>query len=173
MWNYHAVWKVLEELLGDLKQREAEIPEDFLTKLKAAHGNINIMKADPTHEDIMDKVEEQLNNLEGQLIYLAEDRIGSDYADKWLTKIKEARESEPEVSRAKPFSPGVPRADYWIRLTVGDVIKRPDIEKMASELDLSIKEESASTIIVHGEETKVKSLVKAMTRKMGEEKGRE
>jgi hypothetical protein len=172
MWNYYAVWKVLEELLGDLKERNVEIPTDFLTKLKAAHGNINILKADHTYEDTMQKVEEQLNNLEGQLVYLAENRVGPEYADKWIARIKDARESEPQVSRARPFSPGVPRADYWIRLTIGEVIRDGEIRKMASDLGLSIKEEDADTVIVHGEEAKVKSLVKKMTAKMREERDR-
>ncbi len=172
MWNYYAVWRVLEELLGDLKERDVEIPADFLTKLKAAHGNINILKADPTYEDTMKKVEEQLNNLEGQLVYLAENRVGPEYADKWIARIRQARESEPEVSRAKPFSPGVPRADYWIRLTIGEVIRLEEIKEMASDLGLSIKAEDTDTVIVHGKEAKVKRLVKNMTAKMREERNR-
>ncbi len=172
MWNYYAIWRVLEELLGNLKERDVEIPADFLTKLKAVHGNINILKADPTYEDTMKMVEEQLNNLEGQLVYLAENRVGPDYADNWIARIKKARESEPEVSRAKPFSPGVPRADYWIRLTLGEVIRGEEIKEMASNLGLSIKEEDPDTVIVHGEEAKVKSLVKNMTAKMREERDR-
>ncbi len=172
MWNYYAVWRVLEELLGDLKERDVEIPAGFLTKLKAVHGNINILKADPTYEDTMVEVEEQLNNLEGQLVYLAENKVGPEYADKWIARIKQARESEPEVSRARPFSPGVPRADYWIRLTVGEVIREEEIKEMTSELGLSIKEEDPDTVIIHGEEAKVKSLVKNMTAKMREERDR-
>lgn len=172
MWNYYGVWKVLEDLAKDLKARGADMPADFMTKLKAVHGSINVLKADPTYEETIEMVEEELNDLEGQLVYLAENHVSSSYADEWLVKIKEARESEPGIPRAKPFSPGVPRADYWIRLTIGDVIKREYIEEMASELGLSIKEEDEDTVIVHGVESKVKDLVKDMTAKMREERGR-
>jgi len=168
MWNYYAVWKALEELMGDLKEKGIEIPAGFLTKLKAVHGNINILKADPTYEDTMEQVEEQLNNLEGQLIYLAENGVSPEYADEWIAKVKEARESESEIPRAKPFSPGVPRAHYWIRLTIGDIIDRDELEKMTLEQDLSIKEEGADTVIVHGERSKVKALVKEITLKTRE-----
>jgi hypothetical protein len=172
MWNYYGVWKVLETLLGDLKEKGVEPPEDFLSKLKAVHGIINIFMQDTTYDESQIKLEEDLNEIEGQLIYLAEREVSNDYADAWIAKIKTARDSEPEVPHAKPFSVGVPRADYWLRLTVGDIIDKDDLQKMATEQGLSVKEEDPETVIVHGDEAKVKALVKEMTAKQREKKDR-
>lgn len=172
MWNYYGVWKVLEDLLGDLRGRGIEPPKNFMSKLKAVHGMISIFMQDTTYDESQIKLEEELNDIEGQLIYLAEKQVSNAYADEWIAKIKEARESEPEVSHAKPFSVGVPRTDYWLRLTIGDVIDKDELQTMVSEQGLSIKEEDPETVIVHGEEAKVKALVKAMTAKMREKKDR-
>jgi hypothetical protein len=73
----------------------------------------------------------------------------------------------------KGFPKGVPRSDYWIRLTIGDIIPADELREMAAKYNLSLKEESAEQIVVHGEQSIVKQLVKEMTEKQREKQDRD
>jgi hypothetical protein len=103
----------------------------------------------------------------------AEQEVGVEFAKEWLEKITAARNAEPgEPVVDKGFPKGVPRSDYWIRLTVGDIIPSDELRALAAKYNLSIKEESADQVVVHGEQSIVKQLVKEMTEKQRERKDR-
>ena len=115
----------------------------------------------------------QLTDLEMELMTAAELKVGEDFAKEWFGKIDAARKAEPgEPMVDKGFPKGVPRSDYWIRLTVGEIIPGDELREMAAKYNLSLKEESTDQIVVHGEQSIVKQLVKEMTKKQRERQDR-
>jgi hypothetical protein len=169
--DYLALWKVFEELITELKKKGINITDQTMKKLRGSRATINIYAADPSYQQTSADLMTQLTELEMELMTLAEQEIGYEFANDWLEKIDAARKAEPSTPALyKGFPQGVPRSDYWIRFTVGDTIPLDELQKMAAEYKLSIKEESSDQVLVHGEKNKVKQLVKTMTEKQREKR---
>ena len=171
--DYLELWKVFEHLITELKKKGVSISDQTMKKLRGARATINIYTADPTYQQTAADLMTQLTDLEMSLMTLAEQQVGVEFAKEWLEKITVARNAEPREPIAdKGFPKGVPRSDYWIRLTIGDIILADDLRELASKYNLALKEESAEQVVVHGEQSIVKQLVKEMTEKQRERKDR-
>ena len=171
--DYLALWKVFEELMTELKKKGVKISDETMKRLRSTRATINIYKADPSYGQTSELLMSYLTDLEMELMTHAEQDIGMEYANAWLKKISAARKAEPgEGGLDRGFPKGVPRSDYWIRFTVGETIPGDELRAMASESGLSIKEESQDHVIIHGEQSKVKQLVKQLTEKQRERKDR-
>lgn len=162
--DYFALWKVLEELVTELKKKGVNISDLTMKKLRGARATINIYVADPSYQQTSADLMTQLTELETGLMTLAEQEVGPEFASEWLKKITATREVEPSSPMIdKGFPKGVPRSDYWIRLTIGDTISIDEVREMAAKHNLTIKEETPEQVIVHGEQSRVRQLVKMMT----------
>jgi hypothetical protein len=169
--DYLALWNVFEELITELKKKGVTVSNQTMKTLRGSRATINIYAADPSYQQTSADLMAQLTELEMNLMTLAEQKVGPEFANKWLEKITAAREAEPSTPTLdKGFPKGVPRSDYWIRLTIGDAIPLDELQEMAAEHKLSIKEESSDQVIVHGDKSKVKQLVKTMTEKQREKR---
>jgi hypothetical protein len=162
--DYFALWKALEELLTELKKKGVNVPDLTMKRLRGARATINIYVADPSYQQTSADLMTQLTELEMELMTLAEQEVGPEFANDWLKRIATAREAEPSSPMVdKGFPKGVPRSDYWIRLTIGDTISIDEVREMATKHDLTVKEETPEQVIVHGEQSRVRQLVKMMT----------
>ncbi|MGD2072102.1 MAG: DUF2096 family protein [Candidatus Thorarchaeota archaeon] len=172
--DYLSLWKVFEELITELKKKGITVSDQTMKKLRGARATINIYTADPTYQQTAADLMTQLTDLEMELMTLGEQQVGEEFTKEWLEKITAARNAEPKDSVVdKGFPKGVPRSDYWIRLTIGDTIPSDELREMAAKHNLSIKEESTDQVVVHGEQKIVKLLVKEMTEKQRERKDRD
>jgi hypothetical protein len=173
MENYLAVWKTLEELAITLKKNGVRISDTTMEKLRSTKATINIYEMDPTYGDTIELIEGYLGDLEATLVSLAEKERGEDFAEKWLRQIAEARSKETEETETTgKFVPGVPRSDYWIRIRTDENITREILLNTADKHDLSTREQEEGRIVIHGEESKVKSAVREMAKIMREKKGK-
>lgn len=173
MENYLAVWKTLEELAVSLKKNGVHTSDTLMERLRSTRAIINIYEADPTYGDTIEVIESYLGDLEANLVSLAEQELGKDFADEWLRRISEARSKETEGTKTVGrFVPGVPRSDYWIRIRIDDTISREELQDMAAEQGLSTREQEADYVVVHGEEGKVKEIVREMAKKIRKKKGK-
>ena len=173
MKNYRAVWKVLEELTTTLKKNGVDIFPETIEELRSSRAMINIYNADPTYEDTVQPIESYLGDLEVKLMTLAQKEMGEDFVNEWLRRIFEARQKDQkkeEVTRG--FIPGVPRSDYWIRVRIGDTIASEELRQKAANQGLSTRDEGAEFVIVHGERSKVKQLIREIAKKMRKRKKR-
>ena len=169
--DYLALWKVFEGLITELKKNGVSITDQTMKKLRGSRATINIYAADPSYQQTSADLMAQLTELEMELMTLAEQQVGSEFANEWLKKIDTARQAEPSTPILdKGFPQGVPRSDYWIRLTIGDAISLDELQEVAAEHKISIKEETSEQVIVHGEKSKVKQLIKTMTEKQREKR---
>lgn len=173
MENYSAAWKVLEELVPALKAKGVSIPDHIAKKLRSTRATIAIYEADPTYEETITTVETYLVDLESELLNLAEKEVGKEYSSDWLEKIGKARHSKPEpVGAKRGFPSGVPRGDYWIRIEIGDTVTIDELRETAINQGLTLKEESPKLVVIHGEQSAVKQLIREIAKKQKKEKDR-
>jgi len=171
MDNYLAVWKVLEELTTALRMKGVGIPETTMTRLRSSRATISIYEVDPTYGETVELIEGYLVGLEAELVSLAEEELGEDFAKEFPRKIFEARQKKPkEPEVTKGFIPGVPRSDYWIRIRIGDTISGEELQDIAAQQGLSTRDEGTGSIVIHGEKKKVKELVREIAKKMRKRK---
>ena len=88
--GYLAAWKVLEEMVTDLKKKGITVPASIFGDLKNAKTIINILKADPSRGENIQKIEEYLGNVESYLVSAGLKRFGQAYVDEWLQRVDEA-----------------------------------------------------------------------------------
>ncbi|MEM3608998.1 MAG: DUF2096 family protein [Candidatus Bathyarchaeia archaeon] len=159
--GYSAVWKVLEEMITDFRKKGLTVPTEIIDDLKSAKTLIKILKADPTHGETVQKIEEYLGNVESYLISEGTKNFGDKYISEWLKRLDEAgkalfAEEEEEVR----FVPGLPREQKWIRVKPSAELSIERLKSLAEELNLSCNVQSDGYLLVYGEENRIKEFVK-------------
>jgi hypothetical protein len=163
--GYLAVWKVLEEMIIDLRKRGVNVPPRIIEDLRFLKTLINILKADPTRLETGGKIEEYINNIEGYLIAEGQ-KFGEDYIESWLKRLEEASRTMPEEEESR-FIPGLPREQKWIRVKPSEDIPSEILRGMAEELNLSCEMQNNGFLLIYGEDEKLRSFVKKMATKYG------
>lgn len=159
--GYLAVWKVLEEMITDFRKKGLTVPTEILDDLKSAKTLINVLKADPTRGETVQKIEEYLGNVESYLISEGTKNFGDKYTGEWLKRLDEAgkalfAEEEEEVR----FVPGLPREQKWIRVKPSAELSIERLKSIAEELNLSCNVQNDGYLLVYGEENRIKEFVK-------------
>jgi len=163
--GYKEIWKVLGDLLTELRKRGEAIPADVMNDLRSAKTMIGILKADPTHIENIPRVETYLENIEFQLISAAQERFGVEYVELWMRRLEEARKA-PEGETATRFVPGVPRGKHWVRVEISEEAPQSEIEKFAEENRLSFKMQHDGYALVYGKNANIKSFVKKLAERV-------
>ncbi|MEM3551320.1 MAG: DUF2096 family protein [Candidatus Bathyarchaeia archaeon] len=163
--GYLTVWKVLEEIIIDLRKRGVQVPSKIIEDLRFLKTLINILKADPTRLETGEKIEEYINNIEGYLIVEGQ-RFGEDYIESWLKRLEEASRTMPEEEELR-FIPGLPREQRWIRIKPSEDMPSELLKNLAGELNLSFETQNNGFLLIYGEDEKLKRFVKKMATKYG------
>lgn len=163
--SYEEAWKVLADLLTELRKSGETIPIDVMNDLRSAKTTIEILKADPTHIETIPKIETYLGNVESYLIFVAQEIFGSDFVEEWMRKLQGARRKvyeEREVKALPRFVPGLPRGKHWVRVQISEDTPQEDVVRLAKESKLSHKMQKNGYILVYGDGESIKSFVKKM-----------
>jgi hypothetical protein len=168
--GYLAVWKVLEEMIIDLRKQGVQVPSKIIEDLRFLKTLINILKADPTRLETGGKIEEYINNIEGYLIAEGQ-KFGEDYIESWLKRLEEASRTMPEEEESR-FIPGLPREQKWIRVKPSEDIPSELLRNLAGELNLSCEMQSNGFLLIYGEDEKLRSFVKKVATKYGFKPGK-
>jgi len=162
--NYEELWKALASLAGIIQQKGEKIPENFMKDLKSAKTLISVFRADPSHVEIVSRIETYLENVEAYLLYVAEKKIDKQFAEHWLKNLTEARRKaiEPKPMITSKFVPGIPRGEHWIRVQITDKVKKDTVERTAKGLGLSSKMQEDGYLLVYGEREKIKELIRRL-----------
>jgi len=171
--KYDQVWKAVADLITEFRKRGETIPHDVMEDLRAAKTMIQVLKADPNHKENLPSIELHLGNVESYLIVQAQKKFGSKFAEEWMQKIREARESEAESEQlpsASKFVPGLPRGQKWVRVQITEETPEKETRNMAEDAGLSCRTQSDGFLLVFGEEEKLKLFVKKAQEKFRREK---
>jgi hypothetical protein len=166
--NYEYVWKVLEQLLLDLRRQGVTVPGELVDDLKSAQTYINIAKTDPTALEIVTEIELYLEKVESNLIYLAETDISPAYATESLKRISDARMQglRQPVPPKSQYVAGVPREDHWVRLRTTDLISDEELTPLLNQFPVTVKPQDNGYLLIHGTQADVKAFLKAVTQKV-------
>ena len=161
--GYEELWRVLGDLLTELRKKGETIPVDVMNDLRSAKTMIQVLKADPTYSENIPRIETYLENVEFQLIFVAQSKFGSEYVEEWMKKLEAARRRVYEGEKVPPrFVPGIPRGKRWVRVQVLEETPQRDIERLAEENKLSHKIQEDGYILVYGKNENIKSFVKKL-----------
>jgi hypothetical protein len=124
--GYEAVWKILEEIVIELRKKGLATPQRVMNDLKSAKVYIKIMNAsEKDRGETAPKIEQYLGSVEAYLITEAQKTFAPKKIDDWLKRLDEASYGtcqtciEPKETRKKEeakFITGVPRDQKWIRV---------------------------------------------------------
>ncbi len=167
--GYLAVWKVLEEMIADLRKKGLSVPAEVMTDLKSARTMIKILNADPSRGETMQKIDEYLENVESYVVSEAQKKFGVEYVDEWLKRLGKASsqifDEEEEETR---FISGIPRGQKWIRVKPLPELPIEKLKKLAEESNLSYNIQKDGFLLVHGKDEDIKHFVKKMVAKPNE-----
>ena len=175
--GYGEVWKVLDELVTEFRKRGEDIPANVMDDLRAAKTMMQVWKADPTRAENIPSIEGYLNNVESYLIFTAHEKIGAEFAEKWMEKLREAGktvqggEAEEAWESSSKFIPGLPRSKKWVRVQVSPETPKNDIKRLAAECGLSTKMQADGYVLVYGDDEKLKAFVQKTGEKLRSRKG--
>jgi hypothetical protein len=162
--GYTATWRILEDIIIELRKKGVTIPPDVMTDLKSAKLMINISQAEGSTGEITQKVEEYLANVEGYLITEAEKTFGSERVDEWLRRLEAASCEVCEVKEEEnKYISGVPRDQKWIRVEPIQSLPPERLKQLAQELNLTVNPQKDGRLVVYGQPEDIKEFLKKMT----------
>ncbi|MCX6644331.1 MAG: DUF2096 family protein [Candidatus Bathyarchaeota archaeon] len=162
--GYTATWRILEDIIIELRKKGVTIPPNIMTDLKSAKLMINISQAEGSTGEATQKVEEYLANVEGYLITEAEKTFGSERVDEWLRRLEAAICEVCEVKEEEDkFILGVPRDQKWIRVEPIGNLTSERLQQIAKESNLSVSPQKDGRLVVYGQPEDIKEFLKKMT----------
>jgi hypothetical protein len=165
--SYEENWKVLADLLTELRKKGEKIPPDVMNDLRSAKTMMQILKADQTHIENIPRIETYLRNVESYAVLVAQEKLGTEFVERWLRKLEKAKKTEiEEEEEVTPrFVPGLPRDKNWVRVQISEDTPKEDVESLVKENRLSCKMQKNGYMLVYGNGESIKSFVKKMAEK--------
>lgn len=168
MWlalNYEYVWKILEALAIEMKEKGQNVPQEAIEDLKSAKTLFTVQRVDPNTSTA--EAQLYLDKAEATLLTLAESCQGKEYADDWLKKVEDARiKGLGETGKAaKSFVAGVPKGQDWVRITTTDIVSSRDVHAAAARMGLECKSQNHDSILVYGKSEDVKKFIREIAEK--------
>jgi hypothetical protein len=163
--SHTATWKVLEDLMIELRKKGAAKSPDVLNDLKSAKLMIKISEAEGGRGTATQKVEEYFGSVESYLITEAQKTLSPETIDQWLRRLEEAN-SEPfeeQLKEENKFVTGVPRDQKWVRVEPVSNLPTERIQQIAKESNLSINPQNDGRLVVYGQPEYLKEFLKKMT----------
>jgi len=163
--GYLAVWKILEEMIADLRRKGMAVPTEIVSSLKLAKTLIHILKADPNCIDTKRKVEEHLRTVESSIVSEGQKKFGIEYVSKWVKRLDKANQMIEKEDKATRFISGLPRKQKWIRVKPSMELPLNVLKALSDESNLSYLPQKNGCLLVFGEEELIKDFVRKMTAK--------
>jgi hypothetical protein len=167
--GYSETWKILEEILIELRKKGHPAPENVMSDLKSAKTLIKLIDTGEDRGEIGRKVEQYLASVEAYLVTEAQVMFPAERIDEWLRRLEASScdvctgETKAVTKEESRFIPGLPRDQKWVRVTPIATLPQEKLEQLAVESGLSFKEENDGHLIVFGNAEGIRNFVKKMT----------
>lgn len=168
--DYEAVWKVLEEIIIELRKKGVETPSNIMNDLKSAKILIKVHEASESDRgETAPKIEQYLGNIEAYLVTEAQNKFPPARIDTWLKHIEKANcgtcktcmvKTEKTEKAKMRFITGVPRGQEWVRVKPLSNLPGEKLKQLAEKANLSFREEQDGHLIFHGNGENIKKFVK-------------
>ena len=177
--GYEAVWKVLEEIVIELRKKGVETPPNVMNDLKSAKILMKVLDASESDRgETAPKIEQYLGSLEAYLVTTAQKKFPPARIDTWLKRIETANcnmcqtcsvETTKTEKTETKFITGVPRDQKWILVKPLANLPAEKLKQLAEKTNLSFREEQDGHLIIHGSAENIKKFVKKMTEQASKE----
>lgn len=159
--NYEAVWKLMADLVAELRKVGESVPAEVMRDLRSAKIMIEILKVDRSRLENVQRIEEYLSNVESYLLSAARRKFGERYAEDWMEKVVEAQKSVQlfEKEPSLKFPVGVQRDRRWVRVKPSTEIPTSRIKQLSEKIGLEVRTQENGLVLVYGEESKVKRFI--------------
>jgi hypothetical protein len=173
--GYAETWKILEEIIIELRKKGIATSEQIMSDLKSAKTLIELGDTREGHGEISPRLEQYFANIEANLITEAQNTFPSDCIDEWLRRLETssatsgsscavcAGRPQSEVKQESRFVPGVPRDKKWVRVTPITSLPKEKLVQLAKDSGLTVNAESDGHLVVYGRAEDIKAFVKKMT----------
>jgi hypothetical protein len=159
-----ATWKLLEDMMLDLRKKGVSIPTNVMEDLRAAKSMIKLSCMEGSRGEAIQKTEEYLANVEAYLLTEAQKTMGSETVDQWLRQLEDAgTEVCEEPKQEGNFVTGVPRDQKWIRVEPINSLPTERILQIAKEQNLTVNPQKDGRLVVFGQPEDLKNFLKKMT----------
>jgi hypothetical protein len=173
--GYQAVWKVLEEIIIELRKKGVATPQSVMSDLKSAKVLMKIM--DVSQKDLGEtapKVEQYLGSVEAYLVTEAQKIFEPARIDEWLRRLEEANCDTcavcgEEGKEETKFVSGIPRDQKWIRVEPITTLPLEKLKQLAEKQNLSSHLQENGRLLVYGKAENIKAFVKEMTEQTAKE----
>lgn len=163
MGHNMATWKLLEDMMIELKKKGVNIPPNVIEDLRSAKSMIKLSCMKESHGEVIQKAEEILGTVEAFLITEAQKIFGSETIDKWLIRLEEASiEICEEPEDENKFVVGIPRDQKWIRVEPNGNLSSERLHQLAVQQNLSVSKQNDGRLIIYGSPENIKGYIKKM-----------
>jgi hypothetical protein len=165
MGHNMATWKLLEDIMLDLKKKGLIIPSNVMEDLRAAKSMIKLSCIEDSRGEAIQKAEEYTANVEAYLINEAQKIVGSEKVDQWLRRLEEtnAQVCQEKITEESKFVTGVPRDQKWVRVEPIKNLSTEQIKQIAKEQNLTVNQQKDGRLVVFGQPEAIKDFLKKMT----------
>jgi hypothetical protein len=165
MGHNMAYWKLLEDMMIELKKKDAVIPQNVLEDLRASKSMIQLHCTVSTGGgDAIQKAEELTANIEAYLVTEAQKLLGSEAVDLWLRQLEEANAQIcEEPAKTDKFITGVPRDQKWVRVEPIANLPTERIQQIAKAQNLAVNPQKDGRLVVYGQPESLKDFLRKMT----------
>ena len=160
-------WLVLHHLLTDLNKKGYDIPDGVNPEMGLIRSSISSYKRDPSHPELINglaKAEMSLNNIQGNLLTIAEEE-GDEYVDYWLDLLKKVMHGEEVFEFAKSrsrFLVNTPPGLTTGRINLKVPLAEERVQEIAEWNGLIIEFDDDVTIELHGDRPDLQNGLKEM-----------
>jgi hypothetical protein len=162
--GYLDAWKVVEEMIVDLRGKGIVIPSDTMTELQSAKTLVHVLEAGTGQADISQEIDKCFFNVESYIMSKGQMAFGPEYVEKWFTRLDQAKEASEETKKESKLLPNIPRGVKWIRISPSN-LSIDESKKFADELHLSCIVQNEGFLLVHGEDAQLRELIRKMAAK--------
>jgi hypothetical protein len=177
--GYEGAWKILEEIIIELRKKGVATPQNVLNDLKSAKVLMKILDAsEKDRGETAPKIEQYLGSVEAYLITEAQKKFAPERIDAWLRRLEKAScdtcqtcgvpTKTKEKAEAK-FITGLPRDQKWIRVEPLASLPAEKLKQLANETSLSVREETDGHLTVYGSAENIRAFIKKMTEQTSKE----
>jgi hypothetical protein len=162
--GYTAKWKVLEDLMVELRKKDVEMPPTVINDLRSAKLMIKIAELGDSTGNATLKLEEILGSVESYLVTEAQNILSTQAVDEWLRRLDEASipTCEIKVERENTFITGVPRDQKWVRVRPIPNLPTERLKQIAKESNLTATQQRDGRLVVYGQQENIKVFLKKM-----------
>jgi hypothetical protein len=165
-----ASWKLLEDLMLEIKKVGVVVPVKVVEDLRSAKSMKQLTYTEGSgHGDVLQKADEYLANVEAYVITEGQAVFGSEKVDGWLRRLEEASAQVCEDSALHDkFVAGVPRDQKWVRIEPMGDLTADKVTATAEEFSLQVKTQQDGKLVVYGCPENLKAYLKKMAAKKPE-----